>query len=153
MSSELDPRLTARHGGGHIPLRVVMSRTLNLPEQANVWDTKGMSTMVVTQRGAKRSFQKLLASKGVEVVEFDNLNPRDVMEYFHDRGFLSILWECGGTLAASAIASGVIHEVMIFSFLIYMVDSHVYSVYHLTICNGLFFCLGVIKACKKVSCI
>ncbi|CAK9327818.1 unnamed protein product [Citrullus colocynthis] len=109
-----DPRLTARHGGGHIPLRVVMSRTLNLPEQANVWDTKGMSTMVVTQRGAKRSFQKLLASKGVEVVEFDNLNPRDVMEYFHDRGFLSILWECGGTLAASAIASGVIHEVFAF---------------------------------------
>ncbi|KAA0038249.1 hypothetical protein IC582_003602 [Cucumis melo] len=109
-----DPRLTARHGGGHIPLRVVMSRTLNLPEQANVWDTKGMSTMVVTQRGTKRSFQKLLASKGVEVVEFDNLNPRDVMEYFHDRGFLSILWECGGTLAASAIAGGVIHEVYAF---------------------------------------
>lgn len=100
-----------------------MSRTLDLPEEANVWDTKGMSTMVVTQRGAKRSFQKLLASKGVEVVEFDNLNPRDVMEYFHDRGFLSILWECGGTLAASAIASGVIHEVLIFSFLIYIVDS------------------------------
>ncbi|XP_038879689.1 riboflavin biosynthesis protein PYRR, chloroplastic-like [Benincasa hispida] len=109
-----DPRLTARHGGGHIPLRVVMSSTLDLPEQANVWDTKGMSTMVVTQRGAKRSFQKLLASKGVEVVEFDNLNPRDVMEYFHDRGFLSILWECGGTLAASAIACGVIHEVFAF---------------------------------------
>ncbi|XP_023005627.1 riboflavin biosynthesis protein PYRR, chloroplastic-like [Cucurbita maxima] len=109
-----NPRLTARHGGGHIPLRVVMSRTLDLPEEANVWDTKGMATMVVTQRGAKRSFQKLLASKGVEVVEFDNLNPRDVMEYFHDRGFLSILWECGGTLAASAIASGVIHEVFAF---------------------------------------
>lgn len=128
-SSEIDPRLTARHGGGHIPLRVVMSRTLNLPEQANVWDTKGMSTMVVTQRGTKRSFQKLLASKGVEVVEFDNLNPRDVMEYFHDRGFLSILWECGGTLAASAIAGGVIHEVMIFSFLICTVNSLMYTSY------------------------
>lgn len=112
-SSALDPELAARHGGGHIPLRVVMSRTLDLPEEAKIWDTSGMPTMVVTQRGARRSFQKLLASKGVEVVEFDNLNPRDVMEYFHDRGYLSVLWECGGTLAASAIGCGIVHKVLI----------------------------------------
>lgn len=109
---ELDPRLTARHGGGHMPVRVVMSQTLNLPEEANLWDISEASTIVVTQRGARRSFQKLLASKGVEVVEFDILNPRDVMEYFHDRGYFSILWECGGTLAASAMSSRVIHKVL-----------------------------------------
>ncbi|TKY65346.1 Riboflavin biosynthesis protein PYRR [Spatholobus suberectus] len=109
-----NPRLTARHGGGHMPMRIVMTQTLNLPEEANLWDLSEISTMVVTQRGARRSFQKLLASKGVEVVEFDILNPREVMEYFHDRGYLSILWECGGTLAASAISSGVIHKVYAF---------------------------------------
>ncbi|XP_038880001.1 riboflavin biosynthesis protein PYRR, chloroplastic-like [Benincasa hispida] len=109
-----DPNLTARHGGGHSPVRVVMSRTLDLPEEAKVWDTSSVPTMVVTQRGAVRSFQKLLASKGVEVVEFNNLNPRDVAEYFHDRGYLSVLWECGGTLAASAIASGIVHKVFAF---------------------------------------
>ncbi|KAJ7976617.1 Riboflavin biosynthesis protein PYRR chloroplastic [Quillaja saponaria] len=106
-----NPRLTARHGCGHMPLRIVMSQTLNLPEEANLWDISEVSTLVVTQRGARRRFQKLLASKGVEVVEFDVLNPRDVMEYFHNRGYLSILWECGGTLAASAISSGVVHKV------------------------------------------
>ncbi|GMY13914.1 riboflavin biosynthesis protein PYRR, chloroplastic isoform X1 [Fagus crenata] len=109
-----NPRLTARHGGGHMPVRIVMTRTLDLPEEANLWDMSEVSTIVVTQRGARRSFQKMLASKGVEVVEFDILNPRDVMEYFHDRGHLSILWECGGTLAASAISSGVIHKVFAF---------------------------------------
>ncbi|KAJ1443570.1 YbiA-like superfamily [Sesbania bispinosa] len=109
-----NPRLTARHGGGHMPMRIVMTQTLNLPEEANLWDMSEVSTIVVTQRGARRSFQKVLASKGVEVVEFDMLNPRDVMEYFHDRGYLSILWECGGTLAASAISSGVIHKVFAF---------------------------------------
>ena len=96
-----------------MPIRIVMSQTLNLPEEANLWDMSEVCTIVVTQRGARRSFQKLLASKGVEVVEFDILNPRDVMEYFHDRGYLSILWECGGTLAASAISSGVIHKVLL----------------------------------------
>ncbi|KAF8033693.1 hypothetical protein BT93_C0073 [Corymbia citriodora subsp. variegata] len=109
-----DPRLTARHGGGHLPMRIVMTQTLDLPEEANLWDISEVSTIVVTQRGAKKNFQKYLASKGVEVVEFDILNPRDVMEYFYDRGYLSILWECGGTLAASAISSGVIHKVFAF---------------------------------------
>lgn len=109
-----NPRLTARHGGGHTPIRIVMTQTFNLPEEANLWDISDVSTIVVTQRGARRSFQKLLASKGVEVVEFDILNPREVMEYFHDRGYLSILWECGGTLTASAISSGVIHKVFAF---------------------------------------
>lgn len=109
-----NPRLTARHGGGHVPIRIVMSRTLNLPEVANLWDVSSVPTIVVTQRGARKSFQKFLASKGVEVVEFDILNTRDVMEYFYDRGYLSILWECGGTLAASAISSGIIHKVFAF---------------------------------------
>lgn len=109
-----NPRLTARHGGRHTPMRIVLTQTLNLPEEANLWDVSDAPTIVVTQRGARRKFQKYLASKGVEVAEFDILNSRDVMEYFHDRGYLSILWECGGTLAASAISSGLIHKVFAF---------------------------------------
>lgn len=109
-----NPRLTARHGGGHLPQRIVMSKSLDLPEVANLWDVSEVSTMVATQRGAKRSFQKFLASKGVEVVEFENLNPKVVMEYLYDRGCLSVLWECGGALAASAISSGIIHKVHAF---------------------------------------
>ncbi|KAK3002749.1 hypothetical protein RJ639_017879 [Escallonia herrerae] len=111
---QIDPRLTARHGGGHLPMRIVMSRTLDLPEVANLWDVAEVHTIVATQRGAKRNFQKFLASKGVEVVEFDILNPNDVMGYLYDRGYLSILWECGGALSASAISSGVIHKVFAF---------------------------------------
>ena len=96
-----------------MPIRIVMSQTLNLPEVANLWDISSVPTIVVTQRGARKSFQKFLASKGVEVVEFDILNTRDVMEYFYNRGYLSIFWECGGTLAASAISSGIIHKVLV----------------------------------------
>ncbi|KAL3838545.1 hypothetical protein ACJIZ3_023136 [Penstemon smallii] len=109
-----NPRLTARHGGGHLPQRIVMSKSLDLPEVANLWDVTEVPTMIATQRGAKRSFQKFLASKGVEVVEFEILNPKVVMEYLHDRGCLSVLWECGGTLAASALSSGIIHKVHAF---------------------------------------
>lgn len=109
-----NPRLTPRHGGDHLPMRIVMSQTLDLPEVAHLWDVREVPTIVVTQRGARRSFQKFLASKGVEVVEFDILNPKDVVDYLYDRGYLSILWECGGGLSAAAISSGVIHKVHAF---------------------------------------
>lgn len=92
-----------------------MSRSLNLPEEANLWNVDDAYTIVATQRGARRDFQKKLAMKGVEVVEFDMLNPSNVMSYCSDRGYLSILWECGGTLAASAISESVIHKVNIFA--------------------------------------
>lgn len=92
-----------------------MSRCLNLPEDAKLWDVSTTQTLVMTQKGVRRDFQLMLASRGVEVVEFDFLTPKAVMEYCYNRGFLSILWECGGMLSAPAIASGVIHKV-VFSF-------------------------------------
>ncbi|MQL89884.1 hypothetical protein Taro_022465, partial [Colocasia esculenta] len=104
-----DPRLTNRLRAGHVPTRIVMSQSLDLPEDANLWNTSDAYTIVATQRGARKKFQKVLASKGVEVVEFDILNPRDLMEYCYHRGYLSVLWECGGNLAAPAISSGIIH--------------------------------------------
>jgi hypothetical protein len=35
-----NPRLTTRRDSGHLPVRVVMSRTLDLPDAANLWDTQ-----------------------------------------------------------------------------------------------------------------
>lgn len=109
-----DPRLTTRQEGGHLPVRIVMSRTLNLPEELHLWDVANAPTIVMTQRGARSDFQARLAARGVEIVEFDFLTPRGVMDYCYERGFLSVLWECGGTLSAPAIASGVIHKVCLF---------------------------------------
>eukprot|EP00232_Nephroselmis_pyriformis_P006995 CAMPEP_0182889366 /NCGR_PEP_ID=MMETSP0034_2-20130328/21990_1 /TAXON_ID=156128 /ORGANISM="Nephroselmis pyriformis, Strain CCMP717" /LENGTH=452 /DNA_ID=CAMNT_0025022855 /DNA_START=185 /DNA_END=1539 /DNA_ORIENTATION=+ len=109
-----NPRLTTRREGGHIPVRVVMSRTLDLPEDANLWDTSSAPTIVMTQRGARAAFQEHLRSKGVEVIEFAFLSPSAVIEYCYSRGFMQCLWECGGMLSAPAISGGVIHKTMAF---------------------------------------
>ncbi|CAI5969373.1 unnamed protein product [Closterium sp. NIES-64] len=109
-----NPRLTTRREGGHVPVRIVMSRSLRLPEDANLWDVAIAPTVVMTQRGAKGDFCARLRARGCEVVEFDFLSPRAVMEYCHQRGFMQVLWECGGTLSAPCIAGGAIHKVMAF---------------------------------------
>jgi diaminohydroxyphosphoribosylaminopyrimidine deaminase / 5-amino-6-(5-phosphoribosylamino)uracil reductase len=109
-----NPRLTTRRDQGHQPIRVVMSRTLDLPADAALWDISHAPTIVATQRGARQDFQRVLRSRGVEVLEFDFLTPDAVAEHCHARGFLSLLWECGGTLAAPAIAGGAIHKTLAF---------------------------------------
>ncbi len=109
-----DPRLTTRIEGGHQPLRIVMSRTLDLPIGAALWDTTQAPTIVATQRGVRKEFQRMLRSRGVEVLEFDFLSPAVLADYCYQRGHLRLLWECGGTLAAPAIAGGAVHKVMAF---------------------------------------
>jgi len=109
-----NPHLTSHHQSIHNPLRVVMSRSLNLPENAHLWETTVAPTLVLTEKGAAPDVQKMLIAKGVEVIEFELLTPARTMDYLYDRGFCSVLWECGGILAASAIAQGVIQKILAF---------------------------------------
>jgi diaminohydroxyphosphoribosylaminopyrimidine deaminase / 5-amino-6-(5-phosphoribosylamino)uracil reductase len=108
-----NPHLTS-HGQGHNPLRVVMSRSLDLPQSANLWQTDIAPTVVFTEAGVQPEFQKFLMQQGVEVVECVGLNPAQVMQNLGDRGYLSVLWECGGKLAAEAIGAGAIQKVLAF---------------------------------------
>ena len=109
-----NPRLTSHQAQAPNPLRVVMSRTLNLPASAQLWQTSEASTLVLTEVGADRAFQQMLQKQGVEVVELTPLSPAEAMAYLYDRGFLSVLWECGGTLAASAITQAVVQKILAF---------------------------------------
>ena len=109
-----NPYLTSHQVEAHNPLRVVMSRSLNLPEQARLWDIREAPTLVVTEVGSSETFQKMLRQKGVEVVVFNSLTPEAVMSHLYKRGFCSVLWECGGILAASAIAQGAVQKIMAF---------------------------------------
>ena len=109
-----NPYLTSHQEGAHNPLRVVMSRSLNLPQSAHLWQTNDAPTLVLTEKEANPDFQKMLQKQGVEVVELTPLTPDKVMVYFYERGFCNVLWECGGTLAASAIAQGAVQKVLAF---------------------------------------
>ena len=136
-----NPNLTSHNQGKRNPLRVVMSRQLNLPTTANLWNTSIAPTLVFTQAdihspdsqspdsqspdsqspdsqsqagSVQASVQKSLQAQGVEVVSVDTLKPAVVMEKLYERGLMSVLWECGGTLAAAAIADDAVQKVWAF---------------------------------------
>ncbi len=109
-----NPYLTSHNPNFPNPLRVVMSRTLNLPMDANLWQIDQAPTLVLTEAGANPDLQQWLKKKGVEVVELTLLTPSQVMAYLYDRQLSSVLWECGGTLAASAITDGTVQKVIVF---------------------------------------
>ncbi|MGQ4646016.1 bifunctional diaminohydroxyphosphoribosylaminopyrimidine deaminase/5-amino-6-(5-phosphoribosylamino)uracil reductase RibD [Lyngbya aestuarii] len=109
-----NPYLTSHNPDSRNPLRVVMSRNLDLPVEANLWRTTEAPTLVFTQAGANLDLQQQLIDKGVEVVELTPLTPLQVMTHLYDRQLSSILWECGGFLGARAIADGAVQKVLAF---------------------------------------
>ena len=57
-----NPRLTTRRDGGHSPVRIVLSRTLDLPQDANLWDVSLAPTIVMTQKGTRMAFQACIST-------------------------------------------------------------------------------------------
>jgi diaminohydroxyphosphoribosylaminopyrimidine deaminase / 5-amino-6-(5-phosphoribosylamino)uracil reductase len=109
-----NPQLTTHGTSDRNPLRVVMSRHLDLPQQANLWQTSEAATLIFTESDRDLERHKQLVGKGVEIIEMKSLSPLAVMKALYDRDLSSVLWECGGTLAAEAIAQGTVQKVMAF---------------------------------------
>ncbi len=108
-----NPYLTTHGLTEHNPLRIVMTRTLNLPPDAHLFNTQQAATLVLTETENLEAI-KQLEKQGVEVFCLSPLTPTSVMRYLCDRGLARVLWECGGTLAANAIKEGAVQQILAF---------------------------------------
>jgi diaminohydroxyphosphoribosylaminopyrimidine deaminase/5-amino-6-(5-phosphoribosylamino)uracil reductase len=109
-----NPQLTSHGQGPHNPRRVVLSRRLDLPMPAQLWSTDVAPTLVFTTALADPHRVESLRQLGVEVVIQDSLTPAQVTDHLYHQGCATVLWECGGTLAAQAIADQVIDKIWAF---------------------------------------
>ncbi|HSM83511.1 MAG TPA: bifunctional diaminohydroxyphosphoribosylaminopyrimidine deaminase/5-amino-6-(5-phosphoribosylamino)uracil reductase RibD [Nodosilinea sp.] len=109
-----NPQLTTHGHSPHNPRRIVLSRRLDLPRQAHLWQTQVAPTTVFTTLEADPKQQQHLLSLGVEVVPLPNLTPRAVTQHLYGQGCATVLWECGGQLAALALHDQVIDKVWAF---------------------------------------
>jgi diaminohydroxyphosphoribosylaminopyrimidine deaminase/5-amino-6-(5-phosphoribosylamino)uracil reductase len=111
-----NPRLTTRvEGFPNQPTRVVLSRSLDMPLDAHIWDIEAAPTLVFTEEAScDKHVLAQLARRGVQVMALPELTPQAVVRECHLRGMVRLFWECGGTLAAPAISDGAVGKVLAF---------------------------------------
>ena len=102
-----DPLPTSRGRRDPEPLRVVLSRGLDLPAEAQLWDTASAATLVA--HGPEAAGKQ--APNGPERLELEQCEPLPLMQHLAARGCNQVLWECGSELAAAAIRQGCVQEV------------------------------------------
>ena len=111
-----NPHLTTHSLTSHSPLRVVMSKSFDLPREAHLWNiTDREKTLVFTESiNYNLEMAKYLRDRQVEIIQVEELTPKVVIAELGKRGCNKVLWECGGKLSAMAIADGVVQKVYAF---------------------------------------
>ncbi|MCP9916970.1 bifunctional diaminohydroxyphosphoribosylaminopyrimidine deaminase/5-amino-6-(5-phosphoribosylamino)uracil reductase RibD [Cyanobium sp. ATX 6F1] len=105
-----DPLLTSRGQRQGEPLRVVLSRGLDLPDQAQLWNTALAPTLVAHGPEAPAQGRSRLERLGVERLELAACEPDALLEALAARGCNRVLWECGAELAAAALGQGCVQQ-------------------------------------------
>ena len=109
-----NPLLTSRCKKSPEPLRVVFTRTLNLPRSRNLWNCDIAKTLVVyVESSANEKYLERLP-RCVELAKIPSDNPKFLSKLLAERGLNKILWECGPNLATSAVKNGCIQETISF---------------------------------------
>ena len=109
-----NPLLTTRGSKNPEPLRVIFTKSLDLPLKSNLWDCNKAKTIVIYDSStANESFLRRIP-KSVEVLKVSSDNPELISKMLAKRGCNKVLWECGPRLATSAIKSNCIQEIITF---------------------------------------
>ncbi len=109
-----NPILTSRGSKNPEPLRVVFTKSLDLPSKSNLWDCDKAKTIVIYDSSTANESYLTRIPECVEVEKVSSDNPELVSELLARRGCNKVLWECGPRLATAAIKSGCIQELISF---------------------------------------
>ena len=106
-----DPLLTSRGRRQPEPLRVVLSRSLELPSRAQLWHQAEAPTLVAHGPEAPAAGRQRLDQAGVERLELPRCEPAALLEALAARDCNQVLWECGPALAAAALQQGCVQRI------------------------------------------
>ena len=109
-----NPLLTSRGSKNTEPLRVVFTKTLDLPAKSKLWDCNVAKTLVIYDSSTANEEFLARIPKCVEVAKVSSDNPELISMLLAKRGCNKVLWECGPKLATAAIKSGCINEIISF---------------------------------------
>ena len=113
-----DPELTVRQAKGRTPLRVVIDSRARTPVDARLLGADERPPLIVAARRAPEARRRRLARAGAEVwvarSRAGGIDLKSLMKRLAGHGVQSILLEGGGTLAAGALADGLVDRVYFF---------------------------------------
>tara|TARA_Y100001968_G_scaffold314548_1_gene340068 strand:+ start:2751 stop:3848 length:1098 start_codon:yes stop_codon:yes gene_type:complete len=104
-----NPLLTSRGISNPEPLRVVLTNSLNIPFESQIFDISVAKTLIVCGPKVPAKLLKTIPS-GPEVVQLQSSEPIELLKVLGEKGCNKILWECGSTLATSAIKGNCVQE-------------------------------------------
>jgi len=106
--------LTTRGSKKPEPLRVVFTKSLDLPSKSNLWDCNNAKTLVIYDSSSANENYLTRIPKSVEIEKVSSDNPELISKILAKRGCNKVLWECGAGLATAAIQSNCIQEIKAF---------------------------------------
>ena len=109
-----NPLLTTRGLKKVEPLRVVFTRTLDLPIKAKLWDTELSNTLVVYDSSTANEENLKRIPKNVEIEKVSSDDPKLLAKILAEKGCNKVLWECGPELTTAAVKAGCINEFITF---------------------------------------
>ncbi len=109
-----NPLLTTRGLKNPEPLRVVFTKSLNLPSKSNLWECNKAKTLVIYDSSTANENNLTRIPKCVEVEKISSDNPELISKILAKRGCNKVLWECGPRLATAAIQANCIQEIITF---------------------------------------
>ena len=95
-------------------MRVVFTKSLNLPTKSNLWDCNKAKTIVIYDSSTANENYLVRIPKCVEIEKVSSDNPELISKILAKRGCNKVLWECGPQLATAAIKSDCIQETITF---------------------------------------
>ena len=109
-----NPLLTTRGLKRIEPLRVVFTRTLDLPLKAKLWDTELSNTLVVYDSSTANEGHLKRIPENVLIEKVSSDDPKKLIRILAEKGCNKVLWECGPELATAAVKAGCIQEFITF---------------------------------------
>ena len=109
-----NPILTTRGLKKIEPLRVVFTKTLELPLKAKLWDTELANTLVVYDSSTANEENLRRIPKNISIEKVSSDDPIILSRILAEKGCNKVLWECGPVLATAAVKAGCVQELITF---------------------------------------